>query len=111
VSLRGINGDLNQLEFEADRYDVIVALDLYRPRLVEQIRRALRTNGVVLYGARILPDKYAGNAASRYVKPGEFKTLFSDFKIMLYLEEEIPNQTDRMAYVIARKQTSPSQKN
>ncbi len=99
IKISGINADLEQYEFETGKYDVIIGLDLYRPRLVHQVKNGLKKNGVVLYTASMATTAQmkAGNAPSNVVKPGELKRLFEGFQIIHYHED------GELAHLIARK--------
>ncbi len=99
VKISGINADLEQYEFEAGKYDVIIGLDLYRPRLVQQVKSGLKKNGIVLYTASMATASQlkAGNAPSNVVKPGELRNLFDGFQVIHYHED------GELAHLIARK--------
>lgn len=100
VKISGINADLEQYEFEVGKYDVIVGLDLFRPRLVSQVKSGLKKNGVILYTAQMATAAQiqSGTIPSSVVRPGELKAHFLDFQIIHYHEE-----SEKMAYLVARK--------
>jgi SAM-dependent methyltransferase len=108
VRLGTVNADLESHDFGVDRYDLIVGLDFYRPRLVEQIKRALKKNGVLLYTVGVAtPEQIQKGAVPAHsLRPGELRTLFADFQVIVY--DEIPSGPDTpgqqpLARLIARK--------
>ncbi|MBL7716968.1 MAG: class I SAM-dependent methyltransferase [Bdellovibrionales bacterium] len=102
VSITGINANLEQYEFEVGAYDAIIALDFFRPRLVEQVKKGLKKNGVVFYINSIAKpgqDDVLGD-----LKPGELPALFSEFKVIV--AKEIPPTAEdgkTSALLIGRK--------
>lgn len=102
VSITGINANLEQYEFEAGAYDAIIAMDFFRPRLVAQVKKGLKKNGVVFYINSV--SKPGQDDVLGDVKPGELAKLFSEFKVIV--SKEIPptgSETKSSALLIARK--------
>jgi SAM-dependent methyltransferase len=87
VKIHGINADLNHYQVDRGSYDVIVACEFYRPRLVELIKTGLRRGGVLVYEAYTLDHRKNKIGRRDYLlKPGQLKALFSDFEILSYAE-------------------------
>jgi tellurite methyltransferase len=105
VKLNGINADLNVYTIQADSYDVIVSVEFHRPRLIDQIKKGLRKNGVVVY--QTYTSDQANNVEGPKVRRdfllrhGELRELFKDFQILAY--HETNDGRKALAGVVARK--------
>lgn len=94
VTFSTINADLSRHQLEPGVYDVIVNIDLHLDRWVPQIKRGLRSGGLVFYQA-------TQGQGDDDVKPGELKRLFGEFETVFYRETQ---EGERKAvYMIARK--------
>src|SRR6185295_12100409 len=104
VKLSAVNADLNEYAFEADAYDTIVGIDLYRPRLIREIKKGLKRGGVVLYEVLTSEQLKLETRNIRrdfLVSPGELKRSFSDFEILAYHEGIEGHRA--IATILARK--------
>ncbi|MGZ3686806.1 MAG: class I SAM-dependent methyltransferase [Bdellovibrionota bacterium] len=105
VVVTGINGDLNEYNVEPEKWDVIAAMDFYRPRLIAQIKRGLKHGGVVVtenYTTEQMKNEKGPKMRRDYLlKPGELRALFSDFEILVYRETN--DGSKALASLVARK--------
>jgi SAM-dependent methyltransferase len=104
VALTALNADLNEYEFEPDTYDAIVGVDLYRPRLIEEIKAGLKRGGVVLYEVLTSDQLKIETRNIRrdfLVAPGELRRKFSDFEVLSY--RETVDGKRAVATILARK--------
>jgi SAM-dependent methyltransferase len=104
VKLAAVNADLNEYDFEPDTYDAIVGIDLFRPRLIQQIKKGLKRGGVVLYEV-VTTDQVKQESRNIrrdfLVSPGQLKKSFSDFEILSYHEGSDGKKA--IATIVARK--------
>jgi tellurite methyltransferase len=104
VSIGAVNADLNEYEFEREHYDAIIGVDLYRPRLIAQIKAGLRRGGVVLYEILTSEQLKLERRSMRrdfLVEPGFLKKAFEDFEILSYRETVEGKRA--VATIVARK--------
>jgi tellurite methyltransferase len=104
VAISAVNADLNEYVFEPDHYDAIVGVDLYRPRLIAQIKAGLRRGGVVLYEILTSDQLKLETRNIRrdfLVAPGYLKEQFRDYEILSYRETVEGKRA--VATILARK--------
>jgi SAM-dependent methyltransferase len=81
VQLHVINADLNTYNIDPDSYDLIVALDFYRPRIIHEIRKGLRHGGTVVWQSTLSSEE-----KPNLLKPGQLATSFDGYRTVMYRE-------------------------
>ncbi len=99
------NADLNHYVIAPETYDVILNIQYLQRSLISQIKRGLKSGGVVVF-ENYLIDQIENNPSEKMdkeflLKKGELKALFSDFKILVYRETN--DGKEAVAVLIAKK--------
>jgi len=109
VSINTIVADLADSSFAEERYDVVVVINYLQRDLIDDIKKALKPGGLVIYetytvaqldipGAHHLRREYL-------LEPGELGAMFEDFEILEY--GETVDDRNAVASLIARKPHVP----
>jgi tellurite methyltransferase len=106
VKLDAVNADLNNYNIEPEAYDLIVAVDFYRSRLVGEIRKGLKHGGTALWVSHTLdsrPPTFVENSVQldQMPRPGALHQAFADYKLII--SNETPDGDKMLAQVLARK--------
>jgi len=108
VKIKWINEDIFTYNFPTNEYELVLISYFHPKNKLEEIKKAVKSNGFFLYEHHIVTDKDVEKGPSvdelRYEK-GEMKKLFSDFKIHHY-EEKIEGDVDErkaVARIVAEK--------
>jgi tellurite methyltransferase len=105
VKLHVVNADLNTYNIEPESYDLIVAVEFYRSRLIGEIRRGLKHGGTVLWESHTAEQ--AHNVSDRTIRldhllqPGELHKGFSDYNILVSNENN--DGKSAIARILARR--------
>lgn len=95
VAIQSINADLNQYSVRAESYDAILNINFVLRSIIPKIKRGLRRGGVVIFEARLDP------AGTQGFRPGELRTLFSEFEILV--DRETTGTIEPLVSLVARK--------
>ena len=105
VYFETINADLTTYKIPPDTYDAIISMGFHRDRLINEIKKGLRKNGIVVYETYTTDQaKIAVGPESRHdnlLKPGQLREYFKDFDILVYQESNDGKRA--VASLIARK--------
>ncbi len=105
VSINTINADLNHYVIRPETYDVILDIHFLLRSLIPQIKRGLRSGGVVVFENHTLEQlrNPGGQGLPRdtLLAPGELRELFKDFQILVYRETN--DGRTAVASLVARK--------
>ncbi|OFZ20575.1 MAG: hypothetical protein A2X94_11030 [Bdellovibrionales bacterium GWB1_55_8] len=105
VTINAIYADITGYSIKPEFYDVIVNIDFLNRGFVSQIKRGLKRGGYVVYENHTAEQlKNASGSVMRrdfLLEKGELRTLFADFEIIVYREEN--DGKDARASLIARK--------
>lgn len=97
--------DLNQYVIRTGAFDVIVNIDYLQRSLIPQIKKGLKTGGVVVFEnattEQLKNPGGQGLVPEFLLKPGELKEAFSDFQILFY--DETNNGIEAKAKLVAVK--------
>ena len=90
VQIETINADLNSYAIRPNAYEVILNIDYLQRSLVPQIKRGLKSGGVVIFENLTIDQldnpNSAGIRRDILLQRGELKELFKDFRILSYNE-------------------------
>jgi SAM-dependent methyltransferase len=103
VHIKTVVADLNKYQIPPMSYDVIIVFYYLQRSLHEQIVRALKPGGVLVYQTYTLDQVKHDPAENRdyLLGKGELKTLFKDLEVVKY--EETDDGNEAVASLIARK--------
>ena len=105
VKLHVINADLNTYNIEPAAYDVIVAIEFFRPRLINEIKKGLKPGGVILWEshttdlAKFSPSKTV--RTDHLLRPGELRSAFDDYVTLV--SRETKDDSRAVASLVAKK--------
>ncbi|WP_028862139.1 tellurite resistance protein [Psychromonas aquimarina] len=102
---RVVDFETDQQHLQADSYQaVIVFRYLHRP-LMEQIKQAVCSGGIVIYETFTLENRQFGrpNREQFLLRPGELKQLFSGWQCLHYFEGIKTNPDRAIAQIVCRK--------
>ena len=105
VRLNVVNADLNSYNIEPDAYDVIVAVEFYRPRLISEIKKGLKKGGAIVWESHT--TDHAKNVPGRAIrldhllKPGQLERSFGDYNVLV--SRELNDGKNAVASLVARK--------
>lgn len=105
VSLNTVIADLNTYKIKSNFYDVIINVDYLQRNLIPEMKRGLKKQGIVIFenftGAQVPGRKGQIRRQDAFLKKGELKELFKDFKILVY--REFNDGKHAKASLVARK--------
>lgn len=103
VKIRTTIADLEKIQFEENKFDIILVFYYLQRSLALQIQTALKKGGVLVFVNQTLGElKYNKSIDRKYLlQNGELKTLFSQLKTIKY--EEIDDGKEAIAMLIAQK--------
>lgn len=105
VKLNVVNADLNTYSIEPESYDVIVAVEFYRPRLINEIKKGLKKGGAVVWESHT--TDHAKNVPGRAIRldhllqPGQLGKAFGDYDVLF--SREVNDGKNAVASLVARK--------
>jgi tellurite methyltransferase len=90
VEIETVNADLNTYQIKPNVYDVIVNIDYLQRSLIPQIKRGLKSQGVVIFENLTIDQLSNPNSSGLrrdiLLQRGELKEMFKDFRILSYNE-------------------------
>lgn len=108
VSIKATVADLKNTKLPENQYEFILMSLYFDPSLVAPIKKALSKGGLVMFYNKLDLPKQLNNSHSVRgapdefsVKPGELRTYFEDFEILVY--REYLDGGDRVAAILAKK--------